>query len=127
MTLAISIFRIFRKFFDHFSNFSGTFCSFRSFNLFSSNSWRRCDFFGPKIVKIRAVLAICRSFEDFQFLAVHYLFHTLTMENCHQFRRLGWGWSGPSHSWAFTQHVKSEVHSLGQFKTFSEVGAKFEV
>ena len=70
-------------FFENFSNFSGTFGSFRSFDFFSSNSLRRCDFFGPKIVKIRAILAIFRPFEDFQFLAVHYLFHTLTIENCH--------------------------------------------
>ena len=34
----------------------------------------RCDLLGPKILKIRAILAIFRLFEDFQFLAVHDLF-----------------------------------------------------
>ena len=42
-----------------------------------------CDSIGPKIMEIGVILAIFRSFEDFQFLAVHYLFHTLTIENCH--------------------------------------------
>ena len=77
MTSAIFILRIFRKKFDHFSNFSGTFRSFRSFEIVSSNILRRCDLFGPKIVKIRAILAIFQSFEDFHFLSVHHLFHIL--------------------------------------------------
>ena len=41
----------------------------RSFERFSKNRSRRCDSFGPKIVKIRAILAIFRPFEvpnDFQ-------------------------------------------------------------
>ena len=68
-----------RSFFELLGNF---FCSFRSSEKFSSNSLRRCDFFAPNFVKIRAILAIFRPFKDFQFLAVHYLFHTLTVENC---------------------------------------------
>ena len=67
MTSAISIFWIFRFLFYYFSNFPGTFRSFCSFEKFSSNSLCRCDFFGPNFVKIRAILAIFRSFEDFQF------------------------------------------------------------
>ena len=30
---------------------------FRSFEIFSNCSWRRCDSNGPKIIKIRAILA----------------------------------------------------------------------
>ena len=39
---------------------------------FLKNISRRCDCFGPKIVKIRAILAICRPFEVFA--GVRYLF-----------------------------------------------------
>ena len=43
-------------------------CSFaRSFENFSNFSSRRRDRFGPKIVKFRAILAIFRPFEDFEF------------------------------------------------------------
>ena len=38
---------------------------FRSFEIFSNFRWRRCDSNGPKIIKIRAILAIFWSFEDF--------------------------------------------------------------
>ena len=38
---------------------------FRSFEIFRNCSWRRCGSNGPKIVKIRAILAIFWSFEDF--------------------------------------------------------------
>ena len=38
---------------------------FRSFEIFGNCSWRRCDSNGPKNVKIRAILAIFWSFEDF--------------------------------------------------------------
>ena len=62
---------------DFFANFSQK-CSiifkfFRNFSFvsfvhfFSWDSLGRCDLFGPKIIKIRAILAIFRSFEDFWF------------------------------------------------------------
>ena len=42
-------------------------CSFaRSFKFFWKNRSRRCDDFGPKIIKFRAILAIFRPFEDFR-------------------------------------------------------------
>ena len=41
------------------------FRSFRPFENFSNNRSRRDDSFGPKIVKIRAILAIFRPFKDF--------------------------------------------------------------
>ena len=41
------------------------FRSFRPFENFSKNRSRRDDSFGPKIVKIRAILAIFRPFKDF--------------------------------------------------------------
>ena len=44
----------------------------RSFKKFGKNGSRRCDFFGPKIVEIRAILAIFRPFEVFA--GVRYLF-----------------------------------------------------
>ena len=37
---------------------------FRSFEVFGNCSWRRCGSNGPKIVKIRAILAIFRPFEN---------------------------------------------------------------
>ena len=46
------IFRIFRELFVRFVR---------------SNSLRRCDFFGPNFIKIRAILAILRSLKDFRF------------------------------------------------------------
>ena len=43
-------------------------CSFaRSFEKFSNFSLRRRDRFDPKIAKFRAILAIFRPFEDFEF------------------------------------------------------------
>ena len=57
----------FRKFFEKFPHKSFV-CSFaRSFENFSKFSSRRRDRFGPKIVKFRAILAIFRPFEDFEF------------------------------------------------------------
>ena len=53
-------------FFDFFSNFSKSFRSFRSFENLSENRSRRDDSFGPKTVKIGAILAIFRPFEIFQ-------------------------------------------------------------
>ena len=47
-------FRSFVQFFRSFVRF------FRSFEQFSKNRSRRCDDFGPKIVKIGAILAIFR-------------------------------------------------------------------
>ena len=42
-------------------------CSvFRLFEKFSKNRSHRCDDFGPKIVKIEAILAIFCSFKDFR-------------------------------------------------------------
>ena len=38
---------------------------FRSFKIFGNSSWRRCGSNGPKIIKIRAILAIFWPFEDF--------------------------------------------------------------
>ena len=58
----MSILRIFS-----ITNFLRTFLSFCSFQIFSWDSLGRCDLFGPKIVKIRAILAIFRPFEDFRF------------------------------------------------------------
>ena len=57
----------FRKFFEIFL-YKSFVCSFaRSFENFSNFSSRRRDRFGPKIVKFRAILAIFRPFEDFEF------------------------------------------------------------
>ena len=67
MTSAISILKFCDFFFDNFSNFPGTFRSSRSFEIFSSNSLRRCDFFHPNFVKIRTILGIFWTFEDFRF------------------------------------------------------------
>ena len=57
---------IMKYFFEKFSeNFLKYFCSFCPFENFSKNRSRRDDSFGPKIVKIRAILAIFRPFKDF--------------------------------------------------------------
>ena len=57
----------FRIFFEIFL-YKSFVCSFaRSFENFSKFSSRRRDRFGPKIVKFRAILAIFRPFEDFEF------------------------------------------------------------
>ena len=56
-----------RKNFENFL-YNSFVCSFaRSFENFSNFSSRRRDRFGPKIVKFRAILAIFRPFEDFEF------------------------------------------------------------
>ena len=39
---------------------------FRSFKIFGNSSWRRCGSNGPKIMKIRAILAIFWPFEFFR-------------------------------------------------------------
>ena len=50
----------------NFALYTSFVCSFaRSFENFSNFSSRRRDRFGPKIVKVRAILAIFRPFEDF--------------------------------------------------------------
>ena len=54
-------------FVENVSNFLKTFRTFRSFENFSRNRSRRDDSFGPKIVEFRAILAIFRPFEDFEF------------------------------------------------------------
>ena len=54
------IFRIFR---ESFSNFSPSRKFFRRPKFFSKFSWHRCDSFGPKIVKIGAILTVFRPFE----------------------------------------------------------------
>ena len=60
-------FENFRKIFENFL-YKSFVCSFaRSFENFSNFSSRRRDRFGPKIVKFRAILAIFRPFEDFEF------------------------------------------------------------
>ena len=63
---------IFRFFLQNFRSF----CQFLRFavrsNFFSKNRSRRCDFFGPTIVKMRAILTIFPSFEVFA--RVRYLF-----------------------------------------------------
>ena len=59
--------RKFRKIFEKFL-YKSFVCSFaRSFENFSNFSSRRRDRFGPKIAKFRAILAIFRPFEDFEF------------------------------------------------------------
>ena len=61
--------KIIKYFSNFFANFSKIFLkyfrSFRPFENFSKNRSRRDDSFGPKIVKIRAILAIFRPFKDF--------------------------------------------------------------
>ena len=57
--------KFFRTFFDFVFDFLKIFRALRSFEIFSKNRSRRDDSFGPKIVKIRAILAIFRPFEDF--------------------------------------------------------------
>mgnify|MGYP000751084504 CR=1 FL=1 len=53
-----------------FRSFLRFFCSFVHFFVrsifFSKNRSRRCDDFGPKIVKIGAILAIFQPFKDFR-------------------------------------------------------------
>ena len=56
---------------NFFAKFSKS-LSVSSFRRSLKNRSRRCDFFCPKIVKIRAILAIFRSFEVFA--GVRYLF-----------------------------------------------------
>ena len=46
-----------------FSNFSPSRKFFRRPKIFSKFSWHRCDSFGPKIVKIGAILTVFRPFE----------------------------------------------------------------
>ena len=55
--------KIFRTFRETFSNFSPSRKFFRRPNFFSKFSWHRCDSFGPKIVKIGAILTVFRPFE----------------------------------------------------------------
>ena len=66
---------IFSKHFPK-KKFFQSFCRFLRFAVrstsFEKNRSRRCDFFGPKIGKIRAILAIFRSFKVFA--GVRYLF-----------------------------------------------------
>ena len=57
----LTFFSIFLKI---FRNFQKSFRSFRSFENVSRNRSYRDDSFGPKIVEFRAILAICRPFED---------------------------------------------------------------
>ena len=55
--------KIFRTFRETFSNFSPSRKFFRRPKFFSKFSWQRCDSFGPKIVKIGAILTVFRPFE----------------------------------------------------------------
>ena len=55
--------KIFRTFRESFSNFSPSRKFFRRPKFFSKFSWQRCDSFGPKIVKIGAILTVFRPFE----------------------------------------------------------------
>ena len=55
--------KIFRTFRESFSNFSPSRKFFRRPKNFSNFSWQRCDSFGPKIIKIGAILIIFRPFE----------------------------------------------------------------
>ena len=55
--------KIFRTFRESFSNFSPSRKFFRRPKFFSIFSWQRCDSFGPKIVKIGAILTVFRPFE----------------------------------------------------------------
>ena len=56
--------KIFRTFRETFSIFSPSRKCFRRPNFFFSKfSWQRCDSFGPKIVKIGAILTVFRPFE----------------------------------------------------------------
>ena len=55
--------KIFRTFRESFSNFSPSRKFFRRPKFFAKFSWQRCDSFGPKIVKIGAILTVFRPFE----------------------------------------------------------------
>ena len=55
--------KIFRTFRETFSNCSPSRKFFRRPKVFSKFSWQRCDSFGPKIVKIGAILTVFRPFE----------------------------------------------------------------
>jgi len=53
----------FQTFRESFSNFLPSRKFLRRPKIFSKFSWHRCDSFGPKIVKIEAILAVFRPFE----------------------------------------------------------------
>ena len=55
--------KFFQTFRETFSNFAPSRKFFRRPNFFSKFSWQRCDSFGPKIVKIGAILIVFRPFE----------------------------------------------------------------
>ena len=55
--------KFFRTFRESFSNFSPSRKFFWRSKFFSKFSWQRCDSFGPKIVKIGAILTVFRPFE----------------------------------------------------------------
>ena len=64
---------------------------FRSFKIFGNSSWRRCGSNGPKIIKIRAILAIFWSFEDF----------CRKIRRPYRRRRKQWGGSGVNTCFAY--------------------------
>ena len=55
--------KIFRTFRETSSNFSPSQNFFRWPKFFSKFCWQRCDSFGPKIVKIGAILTVFQPFE----------------------------------------------------------------
>ena len=65
---------------------------FRSFKIFGNSSWRRCGSNGPKIMKIRAILAIFWPFEDF----------CRKIRRPYRRRRKQWGGSGSSNRYHYS-------------------------